>query len=30
MGKWQYVKIREDMFEQFKLLKFSEMVDNLS
>ena len=28
--KWQYVKIREDMFEQFKLLKFSEMVDNLS
>jgi len=28
--KWQYVKIREDKFEQFKLLKFSEMVDNLS
>ena len=28
--KWEYVKVREDKFEQLKLLKFSEMIDNLS
>jgi len=28
--RWQYVKVREDKFEQFKFLKFSEIIDNLS